>query len=261
MAAAIVSSSPKSAVESTFSLLDPVALITPTRTLRTLTRPQVAFLISQGHVLTIHRGLIYRMNMWLGTHPGGDLPVLHFVGRDATDEIEAYHPVLALKQMKHYVVARVDGADFDEDDVEGGTGWKPLVPPVHLGWPGTAASYVGVSSVDDSLALMESFEKEGYPCSGSAPGTTLPHLKPADLEPAMVEGIDPVEQQRLAVSWRKFRHEILQEEGLFEMAPWELYKATIYRCSMLFASFLGFYVNATAKCEFLSLFLVRTSLS
>lgn len=47
------------------SLLRPLDLITPKHDVRTLTRRQIAFLVSKGHLLLIHRGLVYRMNRFL----------------------------------------------------------------------------------------------------------------------------------------------------------------------------------------------------
>lgn len=101
------------------SLLDPLGLITPNRPLRSLTRKQMAFLITQGHLLTIHRQFIYRLNSWLGTHPGGDLPVLHFVGRDATDEIEAVSLnaqtfLMYVCLLLHYTVSSLVRSQKDE---------------------------------------------------------------------------------------------------------------------------------------------------
>lgn len=222
------------------SLLDPLALVTPARTLRTLSRKQIAFLCSTGHIIVLHRGLAYRLNNWLAKHPGGALTLLHFVGRDATDEIEAYHPVFALSMMKNFVVGKVDVADWQGEEVENGTGWKPLVPPFHLGWPSQVSAYSGVPKIDESLLLMKGYEDSGYPTSGSPSGTTLPFLAMEHLEPAAPPAsIDPVEQQRLSVSWRKLRLEILQVEGLWEYNPLSNYKFTIMRCSALFISFLG----------------------
>lgn len=233
------------------TLLDPLSLITPNRKLRSLSRKEIAFLITQGHLLTIHRQYIYRMNSWLGTHPGGDLPVLHFIGRNSTDEIEAYHPLFALKKMKHYVVAKVSDEDWVEEVIEGGTGWKPLVPPVHLGWPGKFIDYEGVPSIEVSLTLMKGYEELGYPIKQTSPmGTTLPFLSVEQLEPpSPPASIDPVRQQELSISFRKMRQSILQVEGLFDISPWELYKHTILRCSILYSIFIGCYFYATNNCK------------
>ena len=224
------------AATATGSLLDPLSLITPARTIRSFSRKQLAFLISQGHVLVIHRQLVYRLNGWLAKHPGNHLSILHFVGRDATDEIEAYHPVFALSAMRNWCVGRVEEADWDEN-----AGWRPLVPPTQLGvWSTSPQAYAGVPKLDDTLSLMKLHEDTGYPTSGSPPGTTFPFLAMEQLEPAAPPaGIDPIEQQRLSVSWRKLRHEVLQVEGLFEYNPLSNYKFTIMRCTALFISFLG----------------------
>lgn len=66
---------------------------------------------------------------------------MHFVGRDATDEIEAYHDDAVLNRMKCFVIGTVSEEDWDES----GEGWRPLVPPVQIGrWP------VPVSVVESS---------------------------------------------------------------------------------------------------------------
>jgi len=44
---------------------------------------------------------------WLSVHPGGALAILHFIGRDATDEIEAYHSDDSLRTMRAYAVGTV----------------------------------------------------------------------------------------------------------------------------------------------------------
>ncbi|KAE9401095.1 fatty acid/sphingolipid desaturase [Gymnopus androsaceus JB14] len=225
-------------------LTDPFSLITPARKLSTFTRSEVAFLISRGHILIVHRRYIYRMNHFLAVHPGGDLPVLHFVGRDATDEIEAYHPVEALARMKCFIIGTVDPVDWSES-----SGWKPLVPPVHIGWPNNIAAYAGVPTVDISLQAYNGACKEWVGLSPT--GTTLPPMDPSSLEPpSPPPEICPVEQQRLSHSFRQLRHELLMEPGLFELHPWKLYRFTILRCLALFATFLWFYLTASHKWHY-----------
>lgn len=55
------------------------------------TRLELAEQILAGQLLTVYRHKVLRLNSWVAHHPGGDLALLHYVGRDATDEIEAYH--------------------------------------------------------------------------------------------------------------------------------------------------------------------------
>lgn len=160
----------------------------------------------------------------------------------------------ALNKMKHFVFGRVYSADYEDESVPNSVGWKPLNPPLHLGWPGHASSYEKVPSIDVSLAKLESFKKQGSPNTGSPEGTSLPFLAPEALEPAPPPpGIDPVQQQRLSISFRRLRHKLLQEPGLFELNVLQLYKWHMLRCSLLFASFAGFYAYATTRCEFVPL--------
>lgn len=53
-----------------------------------MSRGDVEDLIAQGNVITIFNGKVIKMNAWLPRHPGGDLLVKHFIGRDASLEIE-----------------------------------------------------------------------------------------------------------------------------------------------------------------------------
>ncbi|GAA5853235.1 hypothetical protein JCM8547_000251 [Rhodosporidiobolus lusitaniae] len=98
-----------------------------------LTRAQIASRIARGDLLVLHPPLVYRIpHAWLRLHPGGDLALLHYVGRDASCEIEAYHTGNTVKErMGRWVVGRVE---VDEED--GGEGWRDMVPPIQMGkWP------------------------------------------------------------------------------------------------------------------------------
>lgn len=219
------------------SLLDPLALVTPARALPLFSRDAISFLVGQGHLLVLHRQLVYRLNGWVTgqTHPGGSLPILHFVGRDATDELESFHGVAAMQRMRAFVVARVDSRDWPE-----ATGWKPLTPPLHLGWPQNYADLVKGPTLQDSLLLWKAYQEEGFPTSGSPGNSGLPFLSTSQLEPPPPPaGIDPAKQRRLALSFRQLRSRLLATEGLFEMDPLKNYRYTILRCGALFIGFLG----------------------
>ncbi|CAK5280509.1 unnamed protein product [Mycena citricolor] len=87
------------------------------------TRDAVAAEILAGAHLIVYHGLLLRIPpKWLEQHPGGALSILHFVGRDATDEIDSYHPDPVLKSIRKYQVGTVE------------LPWKPLLPPVMSGW-------------------------------------------------------------------------------------------------------------------------------
>ncbi|PPQ70486.1 hypothetical protein CVT26_013993 [Gymnopilus dilepis] len=90
------------------------------------TRDQVAARILSGDTLIVYHGhLLSIPQKWLDAHPGGSLALLHFVGRDATDEIEANHQPDTLNLIPRYSVGRVELKDGI---------WEPFLPPISTGW-------------------------------------------------------------------------------------------------------------------------------
>lgn len=90
------------------------------------TREQVATRILAGDSLFVLNGNLVRVPpSWLAAHPGGNLSILHFVGRDATDEVEAFHSDGTLQRMRGFIIGRVE---------MGNDGWVPFVPPIANGW-------------------------------------------------------------------------------------------------------------------------------
>ena len=55
-----------------------------------LTRRQIEGMIADGKLIIIVDGKVLRVDAWLKYHPGGDKAIMHMVGRDATDEVNAY---------------------------------------------------------------------------------------------------------------------------------------------------------------------------
>ena len=55
-----------------------------------LTQRQIEGMIADGRTVIIVHGKVLKLDAWLAYHPGGDKPILHMVGRDATDEFNAY---------------------------------------------------------------------------------------------------------------------------------------------------------------------------
>ena len=103
-----------------------------------LTRDQVAERILAGDNLLILRNKVIKVpHSWLSTHPGGALAILHFVGRDATDEVEAFHSNETLARIAKYAVGTVDcGKD----------GWESFVPPIMNGWVRRMGSWYNEAS-------------------------------------------------------------------------------------------------------------------
>lgn len=68
---------------------------------------------------------------WLRSHPGGAKAILHMVGRDATDEVNAYHGKEARQLMRSCAVGRVKG-------------WTNMRPPIQ-------AASAPIATQDDDL--------------------------------------------------------------------------------------------------------------
>jgi delta8-fatty-acid desaturase len=207
------------------------------RDLPELSRLQVAQLITRGHLLVLHRQSIYRLNNWASKHPGGALAVLHFVGRDAVDELEAYHPESTLKRMPAFLVAKASKGWTNE------SGWEPLVPPVQLskGWE---------KLPEDVWSQVESFKAGLEAIAAQAPPPSdFPILSTQDLEPdaPSIKGLDPKQQHQLQLEYRKL-HDFLIQEGFYTATPLSNYRYEVARYLTFFALAMLFYFKATSGC-------------
>lgn len=58
---------------------------------RMFTKREIENLIAEGQTIIIFQNNVLRVsNGWKERHPGGRLVLDHMIGRDATDEIDAY---------------------------------------------------------------------------------------------------------------------------------------------------------------------------
>jgi delta8-fatty-acid desaturase len=58
------------------------------RTYPLLSRDEIRQLIAKGAKIIIVDQYVLKVDAWIQYHPGGDLVMLHMVGRDATDEVK-----------------------------------------------------------------------------------------------------------------------------------------------------------------------------
>lgn len=207
------------------------------RAKKTLTRAQLAERIAQGETLVLHRRRIYKLDSWLARHPGGELAILHFVGRDATDELEAYHCGDTVRRMQAFTIAMLDEDDWEgrrrpeptgsEDAIPG---YKPLVPPVQLGYRS------GKLDHPDAQWAMWAARQAEVGCGGAAGGqkpdaesearSLLPSARPQGfplpvtlLEPPPdPSSIDPVGERRISLAYRRM-HDEVKQAGLYELRP------------------------------------------
>lgn len=59
-----------------------------------LSRRYIEGQIAEGKHILIYDDRVLKVDAWIPFHPGGDKSIKHMVGRDATDEINAYVPVI-----------------------------------------------------------------------------------------------------------------------------------------------------------------------
>ncbi|OAQ73956.1 delta 8-(E)-sphingolipid desaturase [Pochonia chlamydosporia 170] len=120
-----------------------------------LSAEAVDSMIANGDTIVIFEEYVLRLNSWLDRHPGGRLAILHMVGRDATDEITAYHTERTLRTMKAYRIGRKPMGP-----------WTNRTPPIRGGvfQTGTQSDIVPDKSEAQLLALDQEkdFVDEGY---------------------------------------------------------------------------------------------------
>ncbi|KAH7175151.1 fatty acid desaturase [Fusarium flagelliforme] len=88
----------------------------------TVMRPEEIYqLIDDGDAIVILDRRVLKLNSWLQYHPGGDKCILHMVGRDASDQIVAFHPEDVRMQILRYQI----GVLVDR--------WDNILPPIHRG--------------------------------------------------------------------------------------------------------------------------------
>lgn len=55
-----------------------------------LPRREIEGMIADGQFIIILDSKVLRLDAWIKFHPGGELAIKHMVGRDATDEVNAW---------------------------------------------------------------------------------------------------------------------------------------------------------------------------
>ena len=119
---------------------------------KVLTRCQITDLIAEGKAIVIYKNYVLNLSGWLKKHPGGDTAVYHMVGRDATDEMTAYHSEETIDTFKKWKVGMIDYH------------WENLLPPIQGGLyektldNGSDSDYLG-----DTLTHGKEYKGAGYP--------------------------------------------------------------------------------------------------
>lgn len=115
-------------------------------------RQEVAARILAGESLVVYNDKLLRIpQAWLNAHPGGPLAILHFVGRDAADEIDAYHSEDTLRKINMFVVGTVDTSP---------DGWVPFLPPIMSGWTRMPASDGSMTWHQEAASIPHNLSSE-----------------------------------------------------------------------------------------------------
>lgn len=179
--------------------------------------------------------MVYRIpTPWLKRHPGGDLAILHYVGRDASNEIEVYHTGRTVaERMSRWVCGRIE---------VGAAGWRDMVPPIQLSmWP-IPVPTISVSDADEDQSVDHLVQVEA---SETAPKI---NLSAALVDPPTVDEellpLTPAYQQHLRGSQRKL-HQHLHDLQLDTPPPFlSGYGPSLVIYVGLFLLFVAVYMKA-----------------
>lgn len=148
-----------------------------TREKNVLSRTEVEARIADGDLLVVYDGLALKLNGWLKNHPGGDLAILHMVGRDATQEMDVYHAAESLEMARKYAVGKVE------------LPWKNFVAPIQGGKFRTRKEIEKCSDSDaDSGVALSDSDKECSAESTECPSQPEPQQTHTILNDAGITG-------------------------------------------------------------------------
>lgn len=194
------------------------------------TRDQVASRILQGENLLIYNSQLIRIpNSWLDAHPGGSLAILHFVGRDATDEIQAMHLDGTLDSIQRYSIGSVEVSE---------NGWEPLLPPVMSGWVRRKGQDGKMEWYSEADTFASTEDTELSPSSQIllvAKGSTL---LPPQSSPTLATVLPPPTRLSLKVQTQHSKayralHKRVIDAGLYKTRYLEGYGPEVVRYTLL----------------------------
>ncbi|CAK7904444.1 delta 8-(E)-sphingolipid desaturase [[Candida] anglica] len=119
-----------------------------TSTVKLLSRDDVIERISNKRAVVIYENSVLDLTHWLPKHPGGLTAVYHMVGRDATDEMNAYHSAESMATFKNWRIGRIEGE------------WENLLPPIQ---GGIYQKDFGVKTSDEESKVGPKSTGIGYP--------------------------------------------------------------------------------------------------
>jgi delta8-fatty-acid desaturase len=128
---------------------------------RLLSRDDIEALIADGRKIVIVDKNVIKADAWLPFHPGGDKAILHMVGRDATNEVRAFHSIETQQWMSKYQIGKIEGP------------WTDFIPPIQYGKFRTKEEIEAAGSRPSEYDHAESSGQESS-------GEPSPLFEPAD---------------------------------------------------------------------------------
>ncbi|EAQ83709.1 hypothetical protein CHGG_10113 [Chaetomium globosum CBS 148.51] len=219
-----------------------------------LTAAAVEGLIADGHVIVIFEDFVLKLDSWLEKHPGGRLAILHMVGKDATDEIKAYHIPATWKTMKAFRIGRKPPGIWTNKTppIRGGLYQKEATtPPSATATPDTS----NVDSVDSVQEPQYVWRVSDDPASagkkvfaGDAAAYT-DWVEKQEIKQDLTDypSLDPEVQEGIARKYRAL-HQRVHDEGFYN-CPYIAYGKEMARYTILFTASIvalryGWYVTS-----------------
>ncbi|KAJ9492699.1 hypothetical protein VN97_g534 [Penicillium thymicola] len=204
----------------------------PSRKDTLLTRRYIEGLIAEGKHVIIFEDRVLKVDPFIRYHPGGEKPIKHMVGRDATDEINALHSEEARQRMRSYQIGRIEGI------------WINFLPPIQGGKfraytedvcssdeDSTTPEICSSSSQDGSVPpspIFDAIDSKSTVRQRKPTGTALAHqpqAKPAFLDArtreeivfdtAKYPSLDTASQEEIKRKYREL-NERIKAEGLYD---------------------------------------------
>ncbi|KAK7428665.1 hypothetical protein QQZ08_004759 [Neonectria magnoliae] len=240
-----------------------------------MTRDEIEALIADGRNIVIIHDQVIRVDPWLKYHPGGDKAMLHMVGKDASDEVDAYHSFEARQQMLRYRIGRIEGrwtnfsppiqggvyrtrAEIDSasHDADGSKNVSPSPTTSRTPSPvfddndvqglrhrpgGKDKATAGAGSVSPASSVHEEMDGMSY-----LDTVTREHIS-LDLE--KYPSPDEETQAKIIAKYREL-HQRIYDEGLYDCNYWA-YAVEVTRYTLLF---IGMLVGIHFKQYFIGAF-------
>lgn len=214
-------------------------------------------LIADGQTIVIYEDMVLRLDGWINKHPGGRLAILHMVGRDATDEMKAYHSAATLSTMKCYRIGQKQGSWINRTPpIRGGVFYKEVIDS-----PSSSDTDGETTELEDNTDGISQITSISSRSDVDVPEKGLRHRCPTPQTPcherpvtkvvnAAVKrevdqdldtypSLDPLVQRDIARKYQAL-HQRVKDDKLYECRYIE-YGKEMVRYSTLFALF-GFFL-------------------